>query len=260
MRIALAVGMLAIASCAVPATKRNQVVDPTAPDDSAELAHRLRYLIYLPEEYADPASAERSWPLILFLHGIGESGDRIGLVARYGPPAEVEKGRELPFVIVSPQNPKFGKRWNPAELIAVLDEVVARYRIDEHRIYLTGTSMGGLATWSTAIAHPERFAALAPVCAFGDPSEVERIAHIPVWAFHGGKDFIVSPRAGKEMVDAHRAAGGNARWTLEPEAGHAVWDVVYPRDDLYEWLLEHRRRDAVPTPAHRLRGSKAGTG
>ena len=94
-------------------------------------------------------------------------------------------------------------------------------------------------------ACPNRFAALAPVCAFGDPGEARRIAHIPVWAFHGGKDLIVSARAGKAMVDAHRAAGGNGRWTLDPEAGHAVWEGVYPRDDLYEWFLQHRRGDAT---------------
>ncbi len=103
-------------------------------------------------------------------------------------------------------------------------------------------SLGGRATWSTAVANPTRFAAIAPVSAFGDPDQVYRIAHVPVWAFHGEKDFIVRAYKGKALVEAHRAAGGQPRWTLESNAGHMVCTDVYPRDDLYEWFLDHRRR------------------
>ena len=233
-----------LAACGTPTIQHHKMVPytSTSSGSSDPSSDRLRYLLYLPRGYDDPAQAERAWPLILFLHGVGESGDDLATVARYGPPAEVERGRDLPFVIVSPQNPQFGRKWSPRQVRDALNEVMTRHRIDEERIYLTGTSMGGEGTWSTAIAYPDRFAALAPVCAFGSPEEVRGVAHVPVWAFHGGKDIIVPLRAGKAMVDAHRAAGGEARWTVEPDAGHSVWDRVYPREDLYQWFLQHRRR------------------
>jgi pimeloyl-ACP methyl ester carboxylesterase len=42
------------------------------------------------------------------------------------------------------------------------------------RIYLTGLSMGGYGAWKFAIAAPERFAAVAPVCGWGQLEDVEK--------------------------------------------------------------------------------------
>ena len=69
---------------------------------------------------------------------------------------------------------------------------------------------------STVITYPGRFAALAPVCARGDPTDIARIAHVPVWAFHGDADTVVEEAKGQAMVDAHRAAGGIAGYTIYP--------------------------------------------
>src|SRR5262249_40524275 len=103
----------------------------------------LDYLVYLPDGYS---RTRARWPLILTLHGRGDSGDDIGLVRAQGLPRRVEAEGRLPFVIVAPQSPGWG--WDVVALSALLEEVLGRYRIDADRVYLVGNSMGGTGTWA----------------------------------------------------------------------------------------------------------------
>ena len=109
----------------------------------------------------------------LFLHGGGEEGNDLSLVSLHGPVKEVKNGRELPFVIISPQTP-YRQWWKPQLLNDLLKEAVAKYRVDEDRLYLTGLSRGGYGSWAMATAYPERFAAVAAICGGGDPRDAAR--------------------------------------------------------------------------------------
>src|ERR1051326_2103591 len=117
---------------------------------------KANYLLYLPKEYGKEAG--KKWPLIVFLHGSGESGDDINKVKVHGPPKLVAAGKEVPFVIVSPQAPSSRVGWQVDTLNVMLDDVIQKYAVDEDRVYLTGLSMGGFGTWTWATANPERFA------------------------------------------------------------------------------------------------------
>ena len=197
----------------------------------------INYLLYLPEAYD---GSEEPWPLILFLHGAGERGVDLEQVKRHGPPKIVEEGKDLPFVLVSPQCPK-DEWWSPDVLNALLDEVIANHRIDEDRIYVTGLSMGGFGTWHLAIQYPHRFAAIAPICRGGMPYLTHRIKHIPAWVFHGARGGTVPIEKSEEMVNALKRHGGEVRFTVYPEAAHDSWTETYDNPELYEWFLSHRR-------------------
>jgi predicted peptidase len=197
-----------------------------------------RYLLYLPREYGEENGTR--WPLILFLHGSGERGTDLSKVKAHGPPKLVSEGQEMPFIIVSPQCPA-RSNWEPEALVELLDQIVRKYAVDKDRIYLTGMSMGGAGTWALASAHPERFAAIAPVCGWGDPGMARRIRAMPVWVFHGAEDDVVPLQASQEMVDALRQVGNEARFTVYPDVGHDSWTQTYNDPALYEWFLSHRR-------------------
>jgi predicted peptidase len=117
-----------------------------------------------------------------------------------------------------------------------------KYRIDKDRVYLTGLSMGGYGTWALAAAHPEKFAAIAPICGGGNPAEAAKLARLPIWVFHGAKDPTVPIERSKEMVEAIKAAGGDAKFTIYPEAGHDSWTETYNNPELYQWLLAQKRK------------------
>lgn len=207
-----------------------------------------RYLLFLPQGYEQDTS--RTWPLILFLHGAGERGDDLWLVAKHGPPKVVREQPDFPFILVSPQCPA-GQRWSDEVLLALLDEVLAAHRVDPTRVYLTGLSMGGYGTWSLGLAHPERFAAIVPICGggdpirvmLGDPARAQALRSLPVWAFHGAKDPVVRLEESERMVAALKRAGNpHVKLTVYPEAQHDSWTDTYNNPELYRWLLSHQRR------------------
>jgi len=201
---------------------------------------RVNYLLYVPEEYQ---TSKKDWPLILFLHGSGERGNDVNMIGTHGPAKLIAKeNKEFPFIIVSPQCPK-NNQWSGgqqiADLNALLDDLVSRYRIDKQRIYVTGLSMGGYGTWHFAAAYPDRFAAIAPICGGGNPKDAASIAHLPIWVFHGAKDKSVPIKKSQDMVTALKKAGSKVKFTVYPNAGHDSWTATYNNPELYEWFLKH---------------------
>lgn len=201
---------------------------------------RLKYLLFLPQEYA--SHSDKQWPLILFLHGAGERGDDLNMIKKHGIPKVVEERPDLPFITVSPQCPEESWWTEQTEaLSALLDEIVNDYPVDRTRIYLTGLSMGGYGTWSLALREPERFAAIAPICGglFGPAGVVSALKEMPIWAFHGAKDPVVPIEQQERLVRVLQECGGNIRFTVYPEAEHDSWTETYNNPALYEWFLEH---------------------
>jgi predicted peptidase len=196
------------------------------------------YLLYLPQGYNQDGPP---WPLLLFLHGSGERGSDLHLVKRHGPPNIVEQGKHFPFILVSPQCPD-GQWWSFTSLDLLLQDLTERYAVDRDRIYVTGLSMGGFATWTLATEFPGRFAAIAPICGGGIPHRAQLLRTTPIWAFHGANDRVIPFEYSQNMVSAVNAAGGNATLTIYPDAGHDAWTATYNTPDLYEWLLRHCRQ------------------
>ena len=204
------------------------------------------YFVELPKGYdVDPG---KKWPLILYLHGGAERGRDPNVVRGSGLPKAMAGGRDVPAIVVAPQDAAPGE-WNIPLLTELLDEVSAKYRVDSDRIYLTGISLGGDGAWDLALAHPERIAAIAPIAGESDPADATRVKDMPIWAFVGLKDEIVQPIETTGMVDAVRRAGGRPHLTAYPDSGHACWDQVYATDALYTWLFAQKRgQPEVVTP------------
>jgi len=208
----------------------------------------LDYLLFLPKGY--DAKAEKRWPMILFLHGAGERGTNIWKVATHGPPKNVATHPDFPFVVVSPQCPE-RQVWSRDALLGLLDDCTAQYAVDKSRIYLTGLSMGGYGTWDLGLTHPERFAAIVPICGggqmisvlLGSRDRAAALRTLGVWAFHGGKDPVVPLEESQRMVDALKKAGvEDVKLTIYPDTGHDSWVEAYNDPELYEWMLKHQRK------------------
>jgi pimeloyl-ACP methyl ester carboxylesterase len=197
---------------------------------------KFNYLLSLPADYN---KTKTKWPLVLFLHGSGESGKNVHRVKTHGPAKLADINGPFPFILVSPQSARRG--WDPEKLNALLDEVIKKHRVDKNRVYLTGLSMGGYGTWDLAAAHPEKFAAIAPICGGGDPADAAILAKLPIWVFHGAKDKTVTPDKSVKMVEAIKAAGGNPKFTIYPEAGHDSWTQTYNDPEFFKWLLAQKR-------------------
>jgi predicted peptidase len=198
-----------------------------------------------------PAAAppEGGWPLVVFLHGVGENGvdgDRhlaVGL-----PPYVSKRAAEFPAVVLAPQC-KGPWKWvgeDEAVLLAALGATQQEFKIDPRRLYLTGLSQGGCSAYELGARHPELWAALVVVCGAGRPALAPRL-QAPAWFFHGGKDPVVPP-SGPHQWDPDDVGGRDlarlvpgARYTEYPEADHFIWDRVYADPALWKWLFAQQR-------------------
>ena len=130
-----------------------------------------------------------------------------------------------------------------ADLLLMLDRATNEYRGDVDRVYLTGLSYGGYGTWYMAMHHPDRFAAVAPICGAGPPDLAHKIGQLPVWLFQGGRDSVVRPEWALATAEALDLAGGDVRVTVHEDLSHDSWTRVYQGKDLYDWFLAHRRTE-----------------
>jgi len=217
----------------------------TAEHATMRVTYEYDYLLQLPEGYRE--NRRQRWPLVLFLHGLGERGKNLELVKRHGLAKAIAQGTRYPFIVVSPQCPD-DEWWNVLALEALIEHAAKKYRVDPDRIYVTGLSMGGYGTWALAQRHPERYAAVVPICGGGEVRHAPELRSLPLWAFHGAQDFTVPVKRSQEMIDAIKAAGGSPKLTIYPEGGHNVWDETYANPELWTWLLAQKRGAAPQKP------------
>ncbi len=195
------------------------------------------YVKYLPKDYDET----KKYPLVFFLHGAGERGDDPEVACRHGYMKHVrERGTEYPFIFVAPQCPD-GKYWGcfTESLLAFLDYICEALPVDTDRVYLTGLSMGGTGTWMLAMAAPERFAAIAPICGSGIYWNGYALTKVPVMVYHGDCDEIVPIYDSISMVKSVNRHGGDAQIKILYNFAHDAWDIAYEGDELYTWLLSH---------------------
>lgn len=201
----------------------------------------LKYLLHLPKKYDEEKN--KKWPLILFLHGAGEIGEDIERLRVQALPNFIENKEDFPFIVVSPQCPT-GSSWHSEfdALDELLENILETYQVDTNKMYLTGVSMGGFATWDYAVLRPDLFAAAIPIC--GGSSYIDHlylIKEVPAWAFHGEKDDIVPIEETKIAVDALRGFGGEVQFTAYPNVGHGAWIETYNDPKVFEWLLKQSK-------------------
>ena len=200
--------------------------------------HPFYYVEYLPKDY-DPA---KEYPLVFFLHGAGERVQDPHQAMFHGYMKYVrEQGKEYPFIFIAPQcigNAYWGSYTE--SLSAFLDYILETYAVDRRRVYLTGLSMGGTGTWMFAMARPNTFAALMPVCGSGIYSNVANLLKTPIYMVHGDCDTCVPISGSVEMLTSINSRGGNAKLKICYGVGHDAWNYAYTDDSLLEWMLSQR--------------------
>lgn len=202
----------------------------------------LSYYLYYPEEYE--TQPEKEFPILLFLHGGGESGDSLVALKRNGPPKMIVEGKHFPFLILAPQNPYQKKWWNTRAVNQLLDSIVSTNHIDKKRIYLTGLSRGGGAAWEMAVQYPDKFAAMAVVCGMTPVPYASWInKQMPIWVFHGEEDKSIPISESEQMVDRLKSMGYDVTFTRYSGVGHNSWIQAYKTEALYDWFMQQEREN-----------------
>lgn len=172
--------------------------------------------------------------------GVGNAATTPNWSKNTGWRSGLTKKKNFPFIVISPQCPT-DTRWIDLieKLNTLLEHILATYPVDKNRVHLTGLSMGGQGAWCLAAFHPEKFAAVVPICGPIFPDYEKKLCalkNIPVWVFHGEKDEMVSVKNSYRMAEKLQACGGNVRLTIFPDENHFCWDRVYTNPEVYAFF------------------------
>ncbi|MEG1981047.1 MAG: alpha/beta hydrolase-fold protein [Clostridia bacterium] len=222
-------------SSAVKKQSSSKPNDNTLTSKTAE----FNYLEFMPKNYKEGTS----YPLVIYLHGSGERGTDINTVANISLPKFAKNGKKYPFYLIAPQiNENEEWRFQIDKLNKFLDYLIEHYNVNKNQIYLTGNSLGGIGSWYWAEESGERFAAVVPVCGYGDLDKADKLVDIPIWAFHGARDKAVDPNSTIDMVNKINSLGGNAKKTIYKNVQHNAWDYAYKDEKLFDWLLAQKKQ------------------
>ncbi len=238
--------------------------DKTKTGKTTEVAtfkpYRFKTLNY--QLLAPATETGKKYPLVVFLHGAGERGSDNRRQLTYIDTIFQSRWfqAKYPSFVLAPQCPK-DKRWvevdwslpsftqpaRPSEplrlTLELIDTLIEKYPVDTNRIYIMGLSMGGFGTWDALARQPYRFAAAIPICGGADTATACKIAHIPVWVFHGAKDNVVPVVLSRNMVRALRRCGGSPVYTEYPNVRHGAWFKALANRKIYDWLFEQTKNE-----------------
>ncbi len=226
----------------------------------------MRYRIFVPPGL----DAARAVPLVLYFHHAGQRGDNLRQLRNDYGSSDLGTGvfvhpdsqRRHPCVVLAPQilvedqwNWGAGIDWckprgdmapamglSMAAALAVLDQTLAELPIDRSRIYVTGTSMGGVGSYEAIARRPQLFAGGIIICGAHDDGRGALFASTPLQLFHGTCDESIRVERTRQMVDAIRSAGGQVTYTEYSDLRHMdCRDIVYSTPAVIEWLFTQRR-------------------
>lgn len=222
----------------------------------------LRYRILYPKNF----DANKKYPVVLFLHGRGESGsDNERQLANGAKLFLNENFRNSNEVItIFPQcsqnsywanvqidtvNTKrfftFVKGGEPTQAMSLLLQFTDNYFknkfVEPSRIYVGGLSMGGMGTFEILRRKPKTFAAAFAICGGDNVNNVKRYKHVPLWIFHGGLDDVVTPQFSHGIYKTLKKLGNEPKFTVYLKANHNSWDSAFAEPELLPWLLSHKK-------------------
>ncbi|MBQ8968464.1 MAG: dienelactone hydrolase family protein [Bacteroidaceae bacterium] len=198
------------------------------------------FWVYTPEDYY---YTQEQTPLLIFLHGASLCGHDLNRVLRYGPLDAVKIGRNIPALIIAPQNP--GGAWSPKKLNDILEWMKENYAFDHSRVYVLGMSLGGYGTLDFAGTYPEKIAAAMALCGGATLKDYRGLGQLPLWIAHGTADRAIPVKQSKVVVSGMKALGADSRLRYDwlPGASHGALARYFYTAKTYDWLFSHSLHD-----------------
>jgi predicted peptidase len=198
------------------------------------------FWLYLPAD----SIMKSNPPVLIFLHGKSLSGNNLNNVRRYGVINAIEKGLNMPAIVIAPQIRR-GQSWIPSRVLSTLKYVMKNYNIDTNRIYIAGMSLGGSGTYLFASKYPKIIAAAVAMCGRGNSADMCNLATLNLWIHHGKRDIDVPLSESKKIVNAIKKCDKNAnlKFTIHDNYGHREIARLFYQDEIYDWLFKFRKNE-----------------
>ena len=198
------------------------------------------FWMYTPDDY----DGNHKFPLVIFLHGASLSGSDLSKVRRYGVIDAIEKGKNVPAMVIAPQT---RNGWNPDKINGLLDWVRDNYKLDETRVYVIGMSMGGYGTMDYVSKYPQRVAAAMALCGGCSYKDLDGLGTVPLWIMHGTADRAVGIQQSKRVVEYLQSKGEDKllRYDWIQGGTHGTPARLFYLQKTYDWLFAHCKASKV---------------
>ena len=222
----------------------------------------LKYRILYPENF----DATKKYPVVLFLHGRGESGNDNEKQLTHGGKMFLGDSfrKNYPSIVIFPQCAEnsywanveieevSGKRFfsfvkggeptkSMALVLGLMNKVEKEIFTDKSKIYVGGLSMGGMGTFEILRRKSKTFAAAFAICGGDHPANAKKYRNIPLWIFHGGLDDVVNPQLSYSIYRELKNLGREPKFTIYPKANHNSWDSTFAEPTLLPWLFSKNK-------------------
>ncbi len=220
----------------------------------------LRYRVLFPDNY----SKNKKYPLVIFLHGSGECGNDNKKQLVHGASLfEDQKNRtDFPAIVLFPQCPAIDSWVNykdissntfefidskkPTKALGMTKKLIDFYQkneaVDTKRIYVSGLSLGGMATYDLICRYPKTFAAAIPMCGAVEVVRLKKVLRMPVRIYHGANDDAVSVEyARNAYIELKARDPKNVEYIEFPGIGHNCWSIAFSQPDFLAWLFSKHK-------------------
>ena len=179
-------------------------------------------------------------PVVIFLHGKSLCGRDLNQVLQYGTLDAIKRGRQIPALVIAPQNP--GEWWRPKKVNDILEWVLTRYNGDPNRVYVLGMSLGGYGTLDFVGAYPDKVAAAIGLCGGSTQDNFEGMSQLPLWIVHGTRDNRVGISRSRRVVEGIQQTGDASllRYDWMEGKNHSDLARFFYMKETYDWLFSHR--------------------
>ncbi|MBK8700293.1 MAG: dienelactone hydrolase family protein [Saprospiraceae bacterium] len=219
----------------------------------------------MPYRILYPVVKKSKYPLLIFMHGSGERGSDNERQLIHSRQMFLENMQAFPAVVVLPQCPTNdywssvdittdgeGKRFHtfndkkatPAmeTVLSLIDSLSNLPFIDKDRIYATGLSMGGMATYEIMWRRPGLLAAAAPICGGAYEGKVGEMSKTPcIRIFHGADDDVIDVNHSRSIYKLLKNLSANVQYTEYAGVKHNSWAPAYKEADFFTWMFSCKK-------------------
>ena len=154
------------------------------------------------------------------------------------------RGALPPGLLNNPNDPPNLRELSEKETLDVIDLVRKEFKVDDHRTYLMGHSMGGAGTLYLAIKYPQRWAAaavLAPAAFTVDREGLGKIPKMPMMLVHGDMDTVVPVTVGRAWAEAMKSVPMKTYQYIEVPGGDHGTVIGSHQAEIFAFFAKHSR-------------------
>lgn len=197
----------------------------------------INYIVYLPEKL------DENMPLLLFLHGIGERGDKIEDVEKYALPKYMNKF-DISYIVVAPQcNGNNFWEYHLRAVEKILEEVYTKYKYNKNRVCILGSSMGAFGAWNYIMSRPNLFKGIVSVSGgimLPLNQTLKPLKEKAILMYHGSSDDIIDVN---ESILAYNKLKNidakNIELKIVENDNHFLTSHAFKDKYLYDWLRKN---------------------